>query len=118
MARGRKSGPTEFLGKRRFPASGLSGPHAVFLGGTLSGFTAWAAAHATLPVDMVMPIVATTFLILAAALAFVAWRWRSLDPTQVGYLDAAGALTLIGCFAATTIDPDQLVRLVGSQSQN
>lgn len=115
MARGRKNDPTELLGRRRLPVRGLSGPQAAFLGGTLSGFMAWAAARATLPVDMVMPIVATTFLILAAALALVAWRRRSLDPTQVGYLDAAGALTLIGCFAATTIDPDQLVRLVESR---
>ena len=64
-----------------------------------------------------MPVIATMFLTFAAGFAVVAWRRRRVeDPTRVTYADVAGALTLIGLFAASTIDPDQLVRIVESQS--
>lgn len=95
----------------------MSGPRAGFLGATLTGFAAWGISQAMLPFDMVMPFVATLFLVLAALLGLVAWRHRDMDPADVTYADAAGALTLIGFFAAATIDPDQLVRLVESRTE-
>ena len=120
MTSGRKNDPAGSLWKRwdQFRAGALSGPQAGFLCATLIGFGAGGFSRATLPPDVVMPIVATIFLLLAAALAFFAWCRPPLDPSQVTYFDAAGALMLIGCFAATTIDPDQLVRLVESRTEN
>lgn len=93
----------------------LSGPQAGFLGATVIGFAGWGASLVLLPPDMVMPAVATLFLVMAAALAVFAWLYRGTESAQVTYADAAGALTLIGFFAAITIDPDQLVRLVESR---
>ena len=90
----------------------MSGPELAFAGATLAGFAAWVASSMTLPPGLIMPAVATLFLALAAALSVTAWR-RKTDPNHVTYADVAGALTLIGICAAATIDPDQLVRLVG-----
>jgi hypothetical protein len=120
MASGRKNNPIGSWLKRRdhFPGIGLSGPQAGFFGATVTGFAVWAVSFALLPAEMVMPVVATLFLVLAAVLAGVAWFNRGMDPAQVTYADAAGALTLIGFFAAATIDPDQLVRLVESRPQD
>jgi glutamine phosphoribosylpyrophosphate amidotransferase len=67
---------------------------------------------------MTMPIVATLFLALACVLGLVAWRHRGEDAAGITYADAAGALTLIGFFAAATIDPDQLVWLVESRTEH
>jgi len=90
------------------------GPELAFAGATFAGFAAWGASKGTLPPDLVMPVVATLFLVFAAALAVVAWRHRRMDPSHVTYADVAGALTLIGLCAAATIDPEQMVRLVES----
>ncbi len=119
MASGRNSDPIGSRLKRRdqIPDRVLSGPQAGFLGATITGFAAWGGALVLLPADMVMPAVATLFLLMAAGLAVVAWSRRGMDPAQVTYADAAGALTLIGFFAAVTIDPDQLLRLVESRPQ-
>jgi hypothetical protein len=119
MASRRNSDPIGSRLKRRdqMPGHVLSGPRAGFLGATMAGFAAWGGALVLLPTDMVMPVVATLFLVMATGLAVVAWSHRGMDPAQVTYADAAGALTLIGFFAAMTIDPDQLVRLVESRMQ-
>jgi hypothetical protein len=79
-------------------------------------FVAWAAARATLPADMVMPLFATLLLLFAAIFGAIAW-WRGrMDPGGVTYLDVAGALTLIGVCAAAAIDSEQMLRLVQSGS--
>jgi hypothetical protein len=88
------------------------GPQLGFAAVTFAGFAAWSGLIVTLSPHLVMPIIATMFLTFAAGFAVVAWRRRGEDPTRVTYADVAGALTLIGLFAASTIDPDQLVRLV------
>ena len=88
------------------------GPQLGFAAATLAGFAAWSGLVVTLPSMWVMPVIATMFLAFAAGFAAVAWRHRGEDPTRVTYADVAGALTLIGLFAASTIDPDQLVRIV------
>jgi len=77
---------------------------------TLAAFVA-AVSTATLPADLVVPIVAST-LLLAAALALVAGRFVQSGHEDVSCRDVAGALSLIGAFAATTIEPEQLMRLV------
>ena len=94
------------------------GPELSFAAATFAGFAAWGAAKGTLPPDLIMPLVATLFLVLSAALAVVAWRHRGMDPNHVTYADVAGALTLIGLCAAATIDPEQMVRLVESSHED
>jgi hypothetical protein len=92
------------------------GPHLGFGVAVGVGFAAWAAWRATLPADMVMPLLATLLLLLAAAFAAIAW-WRGrMDPGGVTYLDVAGALTLIGVCAAATIDSEQILRLAQLQT--
>jgi hypothetical protein len=88
------------------------GPELAFAGAIFAVFAAWGASRVALPPDLIMPAVATLFLVFAAAFAVVSWRHRGMDPNHVTYADVAGALTLIGVCAAATIDPDQLVRLV------
>lgn len=120
MAPGRKSDPTSSSWKRRdkFGPDSLSGPEAGFLAATLACLAAWGISQAVLPSDMAMPIVAIFFLALACVLGLVASHHRGMDPAVVTYADAAGALALIGLFAAATIDPDQLVRLVESRTEH
>ncbi len=73
----------------------------------------WAVAMRMLPPDAVVPIVSTLLLSFAALFGVIAWRRGRMNPSNVTYADVAGALTLIGLFAAATIEPEQLVRLVG-----
>lgn len=87
------------------------GPQLGFAAATLSAFAALSGLIVTIPNDLVMPVVASLFLGFALAFALLAWQ-RGGDPTRVTYTDVAGALTLIGLFAASTIEPDQLVRLI------
>jgi hypothetical protein len=88
------------------------GPQVGFAAATLAGFAAWSGLIVSVPNEMIMPVLATMFLVFAAGFAVIAWRNRDEDPARVTYADVAGALTLIGLFAASTIDPDQLVRIV------
>ncbi len=93
----------------------VAGPQLAFAGAVLLGFAVCGASKAMLPSDLVMPLVASAFLVIAAALGLVAWRHRGMDPRQVTYTDVVGALTLIGVFAAAAIEPEQMVRLVESR---
>ena len=74
----------------------------------------WAVATRALPPDAVIPTVSTLLLGFAALFGVIAWRRERKNPDNVTYADVAGALTLIGLFAAATIDPEQLVRLVAA----
>ena len=78
------------------------------------GFAAWGVFQATVSPDLVMPLVATVFFVLAAVLVPLAWLSRGMSPRNVTYTDVAGALTLIGVFAAAAIEPEQMVRLIES----
>ncbi len=88
------------------------GPQLGFAAATFAGFAAWSGLIVSIPATLIMPVLATLFLGFAALFGVVAWHNRAEDPTRVTYADVAGALTLIGLFAASTIDPDQLVRIV------
>ena len=102
---------TRRYGAKRNDPLGI-GPQLGFTATTLAGFAAWSGLVASIPRDLVIPAIATMFLLAATIFAVVAWRRRGEDPNRVTYADVAGALTLIGLFAAATIDPDQLVRIV------
>jgi hypothetical protein len=100
-------------GERSVP-SGI-GPPLGFAAATLAAFAAGASLLATAASgDVVMPVIATMFLVFAAGFGVMAWRCRNEDSERVTYADVAGALTLIGLFAAATIDPDQLMRIVAA----
>lgn len=76
-------------------------------------FAVCGLSTALLPAEAVMPLVVTAFLVCAAAIGVLAWRRGSDDRNDVTCTDAAGALVLIGAFAAAaTIEPEHLVRLV------
>ena len=94
------------------------GPQLVFAAAILASVAVWIGLTMTPPTDLVLPWVATLLLVFAAGLAVVAWRRGGEDPTRVTYADVAGALTLIGLCVAATIDPDQLVRIVESDSRS
>ncbi len=70
MSVGRRSAETG----RRPPAE------LVFAGAVLLGFAVAVISKAMLPSDLVMPLVATTYLVLAAVLGMVAWWCRGMDP--------------------------------------
>lgn len=59
-----------------------------------------------------MPLVATAFIALAALSGLIAWRTPIGGRQELTYTDVAGALMLIGAFAAAAIEPEQMVRLV------
>jgi hypothetical protein len=101
---GRRSGETDHR-----PRAEL-----VFAGAVAAGFAVWGVSTAALSADLVMPLVTTTFLVFAAVLGVVAWRYRGMDPNRVTYTDVAGALTLIGVFASAAIEPEQMLRLLAS----
>jgi hypothetical protein len=88
------------------------GPQIGFAAATFAGFAAWSGLIVSIPAVWIMPMLATMFLAFAAGFGIIAWHNRNEDPTRVTYADVAGALTLIGLFAASTVDPDQLVRIV------
>jgi hypothetical protein len=88
------------------------GPQLGFAAATLSAFAAWSGLIVSVPQALLMPVIASLFLLFAVGFGLVAWRRRGEDPTRVTYADVAGALTLIGLFAASTLDPDQVVRVV------
>ena len=113
LSRRSENGSTSF-GSRSDQAGAALGPRAVFAGAVVAGFAAWGFFHATLAPDLVMPLVATVFFVLAAVLVPLAWFRRGMNPLNVTYADVAGALTLIGVFAAAAIEPEQMVRLIES----
>jgi hypothetical protein len=90
----------------------LSGPRIAFLGSAVGIAALWILADGWLHRDLVIPVVSTATLALAAGFAVLAWRRRAEDPAQVTYGDVAGALVLVGLCAAATIEPDNLVRVV------
>jgi hypothetical protein len=97
-------------------ASFGNGPRLAFAASILAGLAAWVALITTTSAHFAVPAVATLLFVLAAALALLAWCHDGEDPVRVTYTDVAGALTLIGLCVAATIEPEQLVRLVESDS--
>ena len=88
-------------------------PRLGFAAAILACVLGWSVATRILPAEAVMPAVSTLLLVFAVLFGVIAWRRGRMDPGAVSFADVAGALTLIGLFAAATIEPEQLVRLVG-----
>lgn len=100
------------FGSRSDHAGAPWGPRAVFVGTVVVGFAAWGIIQATATPDLVMPLVATLFFVLAVVVGPLAWLRRGMSPLDVTYTDVVGALTLVGVFAAAAIEPEQMVRLI------
>ena len=116
----RKTSERDKHGQRRWGTvdnhHSSSGPELAFAASTLACIAAWGAMHHTFEPVLIRPAITTVILALAAVIALAAWRHRKLDPNNVTYADVAGALTLIGMFVASTIDPHEFVRVVFAES--
>ena len=108
--------PREGVARQGVSRQGVLGPHLGFFAAILAGVAVCGLSRATLQADLVMPLVSSLLLALAALFGAAAW-WRGwMDPNGVTYRDVAGALTLIGLCAAATIEPDQMLRIVQSSA--
>jgi len=68
--------------------------------------------------DLALPLTSTLLFVLAALIALVGWnRGPASDRNSITYRDVAGALTLIGIFAATLMDQDQMARIVATRRE-
>jgi hypothetical protein len=89
------------------------GPPLAFGAALLAAGAAFAAATASLPGDVVLPMISTLFFVLSCLVTIVAWRSGQPSRRQhPSYWDVAGALTLFGICVAAMIEPDQLLRLI------
>ena len=103
--------PSPSRGVARRYGAWPGGPQIAFSASVLAAFAILATCWLTLPRDLAFPLVSALLFVLAALVALAGWSRRPAA-AQVTYLDVAGALTLIGIFAAALVDPDQMVRLV------
>ena len=87
------------------------GPQLTFLASILLTAAVLAVA-VTLAKDLALPIITALLFGLAALICLLAWRSSSGPQNSVSYWDVAGALVLIGAFAGTMLDPEQVVRLL------
>jgi hypothetical protein len=95
-------------------ADPLLGPRAAFLLSIAA--TASIMFSGLLPNHLLMPVISMLLFVLAMVFALVAWIRCSTDEYAVSYRDVAGALAFIGIGAAALVEPEQLVRLVASDS--
>ena len=103
---------------RRQPAQSASRPH---LGPPIAlgvAIIVAAAAVALSPAPMTeagaSAAVVTSLFVMAGAIALLAWMLgRGSQPRGLTYWDVAGVLTFIGICVGSTIEPQQLVELVG-----
>jgi len=108
--------PSQNLAARQ--GAGSVAPQAAFAAALLVAFAPLALSRVVLPLDLALPLASTLLLVLAAPIALVGWkRGRGAGRDSITYLDVAGALTFIAIFAATLMDPDQMVRIVGAQRE-
>jgi hypothetical protein len=97
-----------------------TGPQLAFAACVLASFATLAVSTTMLPRDLALPLTSTLLFVLAGLVAIAGWSGgRASEHGPVTYQDVAGALTFIGTFAASLIDPDQMVRVVeGTYRQN
>jgi hypothetical protein len=103
--------PIERLRVRSLPS--MSGPHIIFAGALTAAVATAAVLAQSLSKDHVLPAVSTLLFVLAAAVALIGWRRPTRGP-RLSYWDVAGVLTFIGICVAAAVEPDQMVRLVGT----
>lgn len=69
-----------------------------------------------LPAPLILPAISVLLLVVAGAIALIAWRRPSPRQSQLGYWDLAGAITFIGIAAALLSEPDQALPLLETVS--
>ena len=87
-------------------------------GAQITGYAALAAAvagfgaaAALLPGPLVLPAVSAGMMLLACAIALVAWK-RPADERGLTYWDVTGALAFLGICAALLSDPEHALPLM------
>jgi hypothetical protein len=103
---------TRFQNLREQERGGARGPQILFVLLVTTAAIGIGTAALSLPAPLVLPIASIVLLILAAAVALIAWRLPRVPPEYVTYWDISGALTLIGVFAALLGDPEQVIPLL------
>jgi hypothetical protein len=69
--------------------------------------------------DLALPLTSTFLFFVAGLTAIAAWKeGRASDAGPVTYRDVAGALAFIGTFAASLMDPEQMVRVFDGTGRN
>jgi hypothetical protein len=95
-----------------------TGPQTTFAVSMFALFVVLIGATQLLARDLVLSLAATALFLLAFTIALTAWHRRPrADNDRVTYWDVAGALTFIGICVAALIDPEQLVRVIGTTQQ-
>jgi hypothetical protein len=94
---------------------GWSGPTlaataVAFAGASAAGTLVW-----TLPAPLVLPAIGVLATLAAAAMALVAWLTAQQMTTALTYWDIAGALTVVGIFAALLSEPELALPLLEDQ---
>jgi len=109
---------TNPLGRMRTRSSEPAvGPQLVLTGALAAVLAAGAVFRHTMSDDALLPGLSFAFLIIAAAVAMIAWQ-RPLPDRQFSYWDAAGVLTVIGIVIAAAVEPEQMVRLVAGTGRS
>lgn len=88
------------------------GPSLAFLVAVAATVAVAVIAARALHWDYVLPLISTALFILAAIAAALGWRRRKGQQASLTYWDVAGAMTLIGIFAAALVEPEQLMRVL------
>lgn len=69
----------------------------------------------TVPTPLVLPAICVLATLSAGALALIAWATAQRLAAALSYWDVAGALTLIGVFAALLSEPELALPLIDNQ---
>jgi hypothetical protein len=82
---------------------------------SLAGGGAICALAWTLPLPLVLPAIGVLATLAAVIVGFVAWFATQHHKAFLTYWDVAGALTLIGVFAALLSEPELALPLLDNQ---
>lgn len=89
------------------------GPQIILAAATAAGLSGLALAFATLPRPLVLPVLSVLLILIACAVALIAWRFPVRSrPNVVTYWDIAGVLTFAGICAALLAEPEQVLPLL------
>lgn len=102
-------------GLRSQSSEHIPGPLLVLTGAVAAVVAVSAFWGPDIPPNARVPAVSILLLVLAAAVALVAWQ-RPLPSGRFSYWDAAGVLTFIGICMGATVEPEQMAGLVAGTS--
>ncbi len=94
------------------------GPEIALAAACLVAIAGFKLLQPMLPEAAMLPLVVTTFFMMAGTAAL--WAWFSGGPSrspQLSYWDVSGLLTFIGICIAAVIEPEGLVQLVAAEDR-